>query len=416
MKIKTLIFFNLIFVCYGNISKAQILNSIVENQSAIIKLGEIRSEVLIDNNGKTEINENQKKEKNKLYKVIRGAYDFKDLQNVLKKFDTVGINFTSVETYFNTYDELKDVELDYRIYLALYNYSLAEGDRYPYNESVCLKKYYFGRRFLQLAIKNLYKANSFYRNFGECYELIDFSTFEFNNDFTRASCNKAIPNDLRVEVLKQDLENIGLLKKEYIKSVNQKLSSLNTELKILFQLFEIDTTSDYNNKIIATYSSIIDLNPGYYIDPYIKRADFKQYNLKLYSSAISDYLKGIAIKKSKFPYNEFYGIGDCYYNLKDFNNAIIYYTKSYQAIDNLIKIDKDIISGRVQNTNKASFSSLQSKIEMLLKTKSEIYFYLGISYYQAKKLNQACLIIEKAIDLGYDSKECLNLMQNIGCK
>jgi len=409
-------FLFLIFLTFCNFQlNAQFLKLIKQKETELIKLGEIRNHIKLDKY-QSELNtKKQDKIITERFQLIRGAYDFKDLDNVLKKYNLIGIDFTEVKTYFELINEIKDEVLDYRIFLAFYNYTLAEGDRVPYSESVCLKKYFISRKFLQLAIKNLYNKNLFGGNLEECYEYIDFSTFECNNDYTEQVCNDNIPAGLRINILEKDFENLNLLKLNYVKSKRQSLSFYKTQLTILNKLQAFDTLTNYSNKIISAYTSLIQIDPLDWTEPYIKRADFKQYNLKLYSSAINDYLKGISLKKNKNYYKEYSKIADCYFNLKNYNNAILYYEKSNQIITSSVDSNNGIISGKYKNSDNLSIGNLQLNTENLNKEKSEIHFFLGICYYFINKKNIACSNITSAMDLGYDSAKCIELLNAVNC-
>lgn len=331
-------------------------------------------------------------------------------------------DLSSNETFEKLYNEVSNLEIDYRYCLLL---SKMCNDRYrnvhnDNDDSFNNIDYYYKSLFLNLAIEkgthlNWHHKDSLKYEYTKQYLLStlndysfpDYDAFKSFADLNVIYCKETL-NNLRFRLPRKERSELywiiadAIFKTKYAEEKNEQ------SLSEVFRYLSLSIKEDENN-----WRALRD------------RADYNKTHLLNYQAAINDYLQWLKIiekqnkemivahkewlAKNKITTNvrnstitthatftRMTDIAECYLNLKDYQRVLLWCDKGLTSIKEY----------REYNLNSDELSSRYEGI---------IYYLKALAHYNRKETTLACRDIETASSYGFDAEECKRLKLEINC-
>lgn len=330
------------------------------------------------------------------------------------------------QTFDTLYEQTKDEKIDYRYYLiiakaanSLFRKTDVHNDAFTdINSHMNIIDFYYKSLFLNLAIENNtnpftnYKDSLKYEYTQQyIFSTILDSCFPSYDDFkTFADLNikysKDLLNSTSLNLMKSDRSELYYIIGDAIFRTRDSEDNTNESLSEVIKYLSFAIKEDPNNWRALS-----------------ERADLKRDSLSDYKSAIKDYLQLLNVfethnkknilehnkwmaKYKQNPtinnrmsglrptFNQMLDIAQCYIDLKDYKNALIWLDKALSSIQ-----------PHKEYTTYPDGSNYEGLI----------YYFKALSHSKLNQKEKACTEIEMAINYGYNINDCKELQQEINC-
>lgn len=329
-------------------------------------------------------------------------------------------DFNNIETFDTLYEQLKDQIIDYR-----YNLIIAKAtDSHYRKDNIAISNsdenidYYYKSLFLNLAINN---NNTRYNPYADSLK------YQYTRQYILSTLtDSCFPSEN--EFKEFAVQNIKYAK-ELLRSYHLNLTKAEKSELYYIIADAIYRTNDVENEdkenlgeVLKNLSLSINENPNNW-RALSERANLKKEVIKNYNLALNDYLRllnifekenklsiaehnkwlikrKLTISENKMFYlrrtfEEMMDIVECYLNLNDSKNVLIWLNKATASIKEY--------RAYIRNSEAAS------------RYEGMIYYFKAAAHFDNNDTKLACVELEKAINFGYDIDECNKLQIEMNC-